>query len=150
MKVILLQDVKSVGKKGEIVEVAEGYGRNFLLPKKLAKEATTANVNQAKKDQATAAHRAAQAKDEAVVLGAQIEKVVVKMTMRVGENGKVFGSINSKDVAEALVKQTGLDIDRRKVELKNAIKNLGEYTAVAKLHTDVTAQFKVMVTKEEA
>lgn len=150
MKVILLQDVKSVGKKGEIVEVAEGYGRNFLLPKKMAKEATTANVNQAKKDQATAAHRAAQAKDEAVVLGAQIEKVVVKMTMRVGENGKVFGSINSKDVAEALVKQTGLDIDRRKVELKNAIKNLGEYTAVAKLHTDVTAQFKVMVTKEEA
>lgn len=150
MKVILLQDVKSVGKKGEIVEVAEGYGRNFLLPKKMAKEATTANVNQAKKDQATAAHRAAQAKDEAVVLGAQIEKVVVKMTMRVGENGKVFGSINSKDVAEALVKQTGLDIDRRKVELKNAIKNLGEYTAVAKLYTDVTAQFKVMVTKEEA
>lgn len=150
MKVILLQDVKSVGKKGEIVEVAEGYGRNFLLPKKMAKEATTANVNQAKKDQATAAHRAAQAKDEAIVLGAQIEKVVVKMTMRVGENGKVFGSINSKDVAEALVKQTGLDIDRRKVELKNAIKNLGEYTAVAKLHTDVTAQFKVMVTKEEA
>lgn len=150
MKVILLQDVKSVGKKGEVVEVAEGYGRNFLLPKKMAKEATVANVNQAKKDQATAAHRAAQAKDEAIVLGNQIEKVVVKMTMRVGENGKVFGSINSKDVAEALVKQTGLDIDRRKVELKNAIKNLGEYTAVAKLHTDVTAKFKVMVTKEEA
>lgn len=150
MKVILLQDVKSVGKKGEIVEVAEGYGRNFLLPKKLAKEANIANVNQAKRDQATAAHRAAQAKDEAVVLGAQVEKVVVKMTMRIGENGKVFGSINSKDVAEALVAQTGLNIDRRKVELKAAIKNLGEYTAVAKLHPEVTSKFKVMVTKEEA
>lgn len=148
MKVILLQDIKSLGKKGEIVETAEGYGRNYLLPKKLAKEANAANVNQAKKDQATAAHRAAQAKDEAVVLGAQIEKIVVKMTMRVGENGKVFGSINSKDVAEALIKQTGLNIDRRKVELKNAIKGLGEYTAVAKLHPEVTSSFKVMVDKE--
>lgn len=150
MKVILLQDIKGLGKKGEIVETAEGYGRNYLLPKKMAKEANAANVNQAKKDQATAAHRAAQAKDEAIVLGHQVEKVVVKMTMRVGENGRVFGSINSKDVAEALVKQTGLNIDRRKVEIKNTIKNLGEYTAVAKLHTDVTAQFKVMVVKEEA
>ncbi len=148
MKVILLEDVKNLGKKGEIVETAEGYGRNFLLPKKLAKEANTANVNQAKRDQATAAHRAAQAKDEAVVLAAQVEKVVVNMTMRIGENGKVFGSINSKDVAEALVKQTGLNIDRRKVELKNAIKGLGEYTAVAKLHPDVTANFKVMVVEE--
>lgn len=150
MKVILLEDVKNLGKKGEIVETAEGYGRNFLLPKKLAKEANAANVNQAKRDQATAAHRAAQAKDEAVVLAAQVEKVVVNMTMRIGENGKVFGSINSKDVAEALVKQTGLNIDRRKVELKNAIKGLGEYTAVAKLHPDVTASFKVMVVEEQA
>lgn len=148
MKVILLQDVKSLGKKGDIVEVAEGYGRNFLLSKKMAKEATAANLNQAKKDQATAAHRAAQAKDEAVVLGAQIEKVVVTVKVRVGENGKMFGSVTSKDVAEALVKQTGLNIDRRKVELKGTVKNLGEYNAVAKLHTDVVAQFKVMVVAE--
>ena len=148
MKVILLQDVKNLGKKGDIVETAEGYGRNFLLPRKMAKEATTANLNQAKKDQATAKHRAAQAKDEAVVLGAQIEKVVVVLKVRVGENGKMFGSVNSKDVAEALIKQTGLDIDRRKIELKTAVKGLGEYTAVAKLHTDVNATFKVMVEAE--
>lgn len=148
MKVILLQDIKNLGKKGEIVETAEGYGRNYLLPRKLAKEASAANVNQAKKDQATAAHRAAQQKDEAVVLGAQIEKVVVRMKVRVGENGKMFGSVASKDVAEALIKQTGIDIDRRKVELKTAVKGLGEYTAVAKLHTDVTAEFKVMVEAE--
>ena len=135
MKVILLQDVKSLGKKGDIVETAEGYGRNYLLPRKLAKEAT-------------AAHRAAQAKDEAVVLGAQIEKIVVSMKVRVGENGKMFGSVTSKDVAEALIKQTGLNIDRRKIELKSAVKGLGEYTAVAKLHTDVTATFKVMVEAE--
>ena len=148
MKVILLQDVKNLGKKGDIVETAEGYGRNFLLPRKMAKEATTANLNQAKKDQATAKHRAAQAKDEAVVLGAQVEKVVVVLKVRVGENGKMFGSVTSKDVAEALIKQTGLDIDRRKIELKSAVKGLGEYTAVAKLHTDVTATFMVMVEAE--
>ena len=90
----------------------------------------------------------AQAKDEAVVLGAQVEKVVVTLQVRVGENGKMFGSITSKDVAEALIKQTGLNIDRRKIELKNAVKGLGEYTAVAKLHTDVTATFKVVVEAE--
>ena len=148
MKVILLQDVKSLGKKGDVVETAEGYGRNYLLPRKLAKEATAANLNQAKADKATAAHRAAQAKDEAVVLGTQIEKMVVNMKVRVGENGKMFGSVTSKDVAEALIKQTGLEIDRRKIELKSAVKGLGEYTAVAKLHTDVTATFKVMVEAE--
>ncbi len=148
MKVILLADVKNVGKKGEIVETAEGYGRNYLIPRKLAKEANVANVNQAKKDQATAAHRAAQAKDEAVVLGAQVEKVTVVVKVRVGENGKMFGSVASKDVAEALIKQTGLKIDRRKIELKNAVKSLGEYTAVAKLHPEVTSQFKVVVEAE--
>lgn len=148
MKVILLQDVKSLGKKGDIVETAEGYGRNYLLPRKLAKEANAANVNQAKADKATAAHRAAQAKDEAVVLGAQVEKVVVTIKMRLGENGKMFGSVTSKDVAEALIKQTGLNIDRRKIELKNSVKSLGEYTAVAKLHPEVTSQFKVMVEAE--
>ena len=81
-------------------------------------------------------------------MGAQIEKMVVNMKVRVGENGKMFGSVTSKDVAEALIKQTGLEIDRRKIELKSAVKGLGEYTAVAKLHTDVTATFKVMVEAE--
>lgn len=148
MKVILLQDIKSLGKKGDIVETAEGYGRNYLLPRKLAKEANAANLNQAKQDKATAAHRAAQQKDEAVVLGAQIQKVVVTVKVRVGENGKMFGSVTSKDVAEALIKQTGIQIDRRKVELKTAVKGLGEYTAVAKLHVDVAAEFKVVVAAE--
>lgn len=148
MKVILLQDIKSLGKKGDVVETAEGYGRNYLLPRKLAKEANAANLNQAKQDKATAAHRAAQQKDEAVVLGAQVQKVVVHLKVRLGDNGKMFGSVTSKDVAEALIKQTGIQIDRRKVELKTAVKGLGEYTAVAKLHTDVTAEFKVIVEAE--
>lgn len=148
MKVILLQDIKSLGKKGDIVETAEGYGRNYLLPRKLAKEANAANINQAKQDKATAAHRAAQQKDEAVVLGAQIQKVVVTIKMRLGDNGKMFGSVTSKDVAEALVKQTGIEIDRRKVELKAAVKGLGEYKAIAKLHPEVAAEFKVVVEAE--
>lgn len=148
MKVILLQDIKSLGKKGDIVETAEGYGRNYLLPRKLAKEANAANLNQARQDKATAAHRAAQQKDEAVVLGAQVQKVVVHLKVRLGDNGKMFGSVTSKDVAEALIKQTGIQIDRRKVELKTAVKGLGEYNAVAKLHTDVTAEFKVIVEAE--
>ena len=145
MKVILLQDVKNLGKKGDIVEAADGYARNFLLARKIAKEASVANVNQAKQDKAVASHRAAQQKDEAVVLGAQIEKVVVNIKVQLGANGKMFGSVTSKDVAEALIKQTGIQIDRRKVELKTAVKGLGEYDAVAKLHPEVTSAFKVVV-----
>ena len=145
MKVILLQDVKNLGKKGDIVETAEGYGRNYLLPRKMAKEANAANLNQAKKDQATQAHRAAQRKDEAVMLSAQLKKVHVVVKVRVGENGKM---LTSKDVAEALIEQTKLDIDRRKVELKGAVKGIGEYTAVAKLHPEISAEFAVTVAAE--
>ena len=149
MKVILLQDIKSVGKKGDIVEASDGYARNYLMPKKLAKEASAANVNQARKDQETAVYRAAQKQDEAKVLAAQIEKVIVKIKVRVGENGKMFGSVASKDVAEALIKQTRLEsIDRRKIELKNPVKGLGTYTAVAKLHPEIAAEFKVEIEAE--
>lgn len=149
MKVILLQDIKALGKKGDVVETAEGYGRNYLLPKKLAKEASASNLNQAKKDQEIAVYRAAQKKDEATVLAAQIEKVSVKIKVRVGENGKLFGSVASKDVAEALIKQTQLEgIDRRKIELKTAVKGLGSYKAVAKLHPEIAAEFTVEVEAE--
>ena len=145
MKVILLQDVKNLGKKGDIVETAEGYGRNYLLPRKMAKEANAANLNEAKQNKATEAHRAAQRKDEAVMLAAQLKKVHVIVKVRVGDNGKMFGSVTSKDVAEALIEQTKLDIDRRKVELKSAVKGVGEYTAVAKLHPEISAEFAVTV-----
>lgn len=145
MKVILLSDVKKLGKKGDIVETAEGYGRNYLIPKNLAKEATAANMNQAIQDKKVAAHRAAQRKDEAVVLVAQIEKVTVKLQLKIGANGKLFGAVTAKDVAEALMKQTGLEIDRRKIELEQAVKQPGSYTAVAKLHPEVSAGFTVVV-----
>ncbi len=145
MKVILLQDVKSVGKANEIVEVAEGYGRNFLLPRKLAKEATAANINQAKADVATAAHHAAVRKDEAVVLAAQIKKITVTVPVKIGTNDKMYGNVTSKDIAEQLKLQTGLDIDKRKIELKTPVKGLGLHTAIAKLHPDVAAEFQVNV-----
>ncbi|MDD4321778.1 MAG: 50S ribosomal protein L9 [Acidaminococcaceae bacterium] len=149
MKVILLQDVKKLGKKGDIVETAEGYGRNYLLPRALAKEASAANLNLARQSQEVAAHRAAQKRDEAIVLAAQLEKVVVKMSVKVGANGKMFGSIASKDVAEALIEQTQLEgVDRRKIELTSPIKSAGRYTAVAKLHPEISATFVVEV--EEA
>ena len=149
MDVILLERIAKLGQMGETVKVRDGFARNYLLPKKLAKEASAANVNQAKKDQETAAHRTAQKRDEAVVLAAQIEKVIVKLKVRVGENGKMFGSVASKDVAEALIKQTQLEgIDRRKIELKTAVKGLGIYTAVAKLHPEIAAEFKVEIEAE--
>lgn len=149
MKVILLQDIKKLGKKGEIIETAEGYGRNYLIPRKLAKEATLQNVNQAKQDMAVAKHRKAQAHDEAVILAAQLEKVVLHMKVKVGANGKLFGSIASKDVADALIAQTGMEgVDRRKIEVPETIKSPGEYTATAKLMPDVVAKFKVLVETE--
>ena len=128
MKVILLKDVKKLGKKGEIIETAEGYGRNYLIPRGFAQEAK------------------AQAHDEAVVLASQLEKVVLHLAVKVGENGKLFGSIASKDVADALLAQTGMEgIDRRKIEIPETIKSPGEYTATAKLLPEVTAKFKVVV-----
>ena len=145
MKVILLQDVKNYGKKGEIVEVAEGYGRNYLLPRKMAKEANAANVNQAKADAATAAHHAAVRKDEATILAAQLKKLTVRVFVKIGNNGKLFGTVTSKDVAEALKKETGLEIDRRKIELKTPVKGLGTHTAIAKLHPDIISEFQVEV-----
>lgn len=150
MKVILLEDVKALGKKNDIVEVAEGYGRNFLLPRKLAKEASAANLNQAKANAATVAHHAAVRKDEAVVLASQMQKLVVEIKVKVGANKKIFGTVTPKDVADAIKKQTDLDIDRRKIEFKIPVKGLGMHTAIAKLHPDVTTEFQVNVTEEQA
>ena len=148
MKVILQQDVKKVGSKGDIVEVSEGYGRNFLLPKKLAVEATAANLETAKQKANSAARKKQQATDEARLLAAQLEKVSVKVAVRIGEGGKLFGSVTGKDVADALAKEHGIDVDRRKISLKNEVTGAGEYEAVIKVHPEIQSTIRVLVVAE--
>ena len=145
MKVILQQDVKKVGSKGDIVEVSEGYGRNFLLPKKLAVEATAANLETAKQKANSAARKKQQATDEARLLAAQLEKVSVKVAVRIGEGGKLFGSVTGKDVADALAKEHGIDVDRRKISLKSEVTGTGEYEAVIKVHPEIQSTIRVLV-----
>ena len=148
MKVILQQDVKKVGSKGDVVEVSEGYGRNFLLPKKLAVEATAANLETAKQKANSAARKKQQAADEARLLAAQLEKVSVKVAVRTGDGGKLFGSVMGKDVADALAKEHGIDIDRRKISLKSEVTGTGEYEAVIKVHPEIQSTIRVLVVAE--
>lgn len=145
MKVILLQEVKSLGKKDDIVEVSEGYARNFLLPKKLALPATDVVVQQIKAKKAAQAKRDQQALDEAKMLASQLSKIAVSVCVKCGEGGKLFGAVTGKDVADALLQQHGFDIDKRKVELKNTIKSIGDYTAIIRVHADVSANIAVNV-----
>ncbi len=142
------QDVKKVGSKGDIVEVSEGYGRNFLLPKKLAVEATAANLETAKQKANSAARKKQQATDEARLLAAQLEKVSVKVAVRIGEGGKLFGSVTGKDVADALAKEHGIDVDRRKISLKSEVTGTGEYEAVIKVHPEIQSTIGVVVVAE--
>ena len=147
MKLILTQDVKKVGKKGEIVEVSEGYGRNFLLPKKFAVEANASNLNVAAAKQGSAKRKKQQDDDEAKLMAAQLAKVSVAVKVWVGEGGKIFGSVTGKDVSEELKKQN-IDIDKRKISFKEEITGLGEYEAVIKVHPAVTSTIKVKVIEE--
>lgn len=146
MKLILQQEVKKLGKKGDIIEVSEGYARNYLLPQKLAIEATSVNVNTATQKKEAEARKAQRMMDEARVQAAQMAKITVTVPVKTGEGGKLFGSVNSKDVADALLAQHGIEIDKRKIELKETIKALGTYPATIKLHTEVSVQIQVTVT----
>lgn len=147
MKVILLADVKGKGKKGQIIEVSEGYGRNFLLPKKLAEPATESNVNEAKQAANSQAHKAQKELDEARLLASQLNQVVVTIPVKVGE-GKLFGTVTSQDIASHLKSEHGFEIKKQKIELKNPIKSLGTFEAVLKLHTEVSAKIEVHVIPE--
>ena len=147
MKVILQADVKNIGKKGEIVEVADGYGRNFLLPKKLALPASAENVNVAKAQAGAKARKDAMAEDEARLMAAQLEKVTVDIPVRIGEKGRLFGAVTGKDVAEALKKQN-IDVDRRKIAIRGEVTGEGIYEAVVKVHPSIATTIKIHVRKE--
>ncbi len=145
MKVILLQDVKSLGKKDEIVEVSDGYARNFVLPKKVGVEATPKNLNELKLKKAHEDKVAAEKLADAQALADKMKDESITVSLKVGEGGKTFGSISSKEIAEEMKKQLGYDIDKKKIVLKESIKSVGTHIVDIKLHTKVTAQISVKV-----
>ena len=148
MKVILLQDVKPHGKKGDMVEINDGYARNFIIPKKLGVEANSANMNDLKLQKANQEKIAAQQLADAKELAEKIEKIKVKMKIKTGEGGKTFGSITAKEISAELKKQHNIDIDKKKIVLNDAIKSIGEFSVNIKLHAKVTANLSVNVDSE--
>lgn len=148
MEVILKEDIDKLGSRGDVVKVAEGYGRNFLLPRKLAIEATKANKTVIEQMKASAVRKSATEKAGAEELAKQFDQVAVEFTRKVGEKDHLFGSVTSADIADALAAK-GFNVDRRKIQLVEPLKSLGEYTIPIRLHREVTAHFKVTVNKEE-
>jgi large subunit ribosomal protein L9 len=149
MEVILKEDVEKLGHRGDVVKVAEGYGRNFLLPRKLAIEATKANKTVIEQMKAASVRKSATEKTQAEELAKQFDAVAVEFSRKVGEKDHLFGSVTSADIADALAAK-GFNVDRRKIQLAEPLKSLGEYTIPIKLHREVTAHFKVTVNKDEA
>jgi large subunit ribosomal protein L9 len=147
MEVILKEDVVKLGSRGDVVKVAAGYGRNYLLPKKLAIEANAANKAVVVQMKASAVRRNAKEKAGAEELAKQIDAVAVSFTRKAGEGDHLFGSVTSSDIAAELTKK-GFDIDRRKIQLHEPLKQLGDFTIAVKLHKEVTAHFKVVIEKE--
>lgn len=149
MEVILKEDVNNLGHRGDVVKVAEGYGRNYLLPQKLAMEATAANKAVIEQMKASAVRKSAKEKSEAEALVSQLDAVSLGFARKVGENEHLFGSVTSADIAQQLEAQ-GFHIDRRKIQLDEPLKSIGEFLVPIKLHREVTAHLKVVVTAEAA
>lgn len=145
MKVILLEDVKSVGKKGELVNVSDGYARNFIFKKKLGIEATPKNLNDLKLQKQNEAKIAAENLSNAQTFAKEIETKTVEVGIKAGQDGRVFGSVSTKEIAAAAKEQLGYDLDKKKMQLKEPIKNIGTYTVPIRLHPKVTAELKVIV-----
>ena len=147
MEVVLLEDVKALGKKGQIVKVNDGYARNFILPKKLGVEANTKNLNDLKLQKANEAKVAAEQLAEATALAAKIDELSVTVSIKAGEGGRTFGSVSTKEIAKAAADQLHLDIDKKKMVLTDPIRSLGTFEVPIKLHKDVTAKLRVKVTE---
>ncbi len=148
MKIILLENVKSLGKKGDIVNVSDGYARNMLLPKKLGVEATPANMNSLKLQNAHQEKVAQENLEAAKAFKAQIDPCSVTIPIKAGENGKVFGSVAAQTIVEAAKEQLGFELDKKKIQLSAPIREIGEQQVEIKLHPQVTASLKVIVTAE--
>ena len=145
MKVILLEDVKALGKKGQIVNVSDGYARNMILPKKLGVEATPKNLNDLKLQKANAEKVAQENLEAAQAFAKDLETKEIILTLKVGEGGRTFGSVSSKEISEAAQTQLGLDIDKKKMVLPEPIKSIGSFEVPIKLHKEVTARLSVKV-----
>ena len=148
MKVILLQDVKGKGKKGQMLEISDGYARNFLLPKKLAVEATPDAINTMRMNDKAAAERAAKERAEALEISHKLREMTLVVTAKGGGAGKLFGSVTSQEIADALKAKSGITIDKRKIVMSDSIKNVGTYTVQCKLGYEITAPLTVKI--EEA
>ena len=145
MKVILTQDVRGQGKRGQMIEVSDGYARNFLLPRKLAQEATADNVNTMKMNDKAAQERQAKERAEALEIRNRMKDMTVVVTAKGGGAGRLFGSVTNNEIAESLAQQTGIQLDKRKLVLDDPIKQTGLYTVKCKLGYEITADLKVEV-----
>ena len=145
MKVILLADVKGQGKKNDVIEVSDGYGKNFLIPRKLAKVADAQSLNDVKVKEESRLHRIATEKKEAQELAKKLETIVVKISASSGADGRLYGSITSKDISERLAQDHGIVLDKRKLVVADPIKAYGKYEVEAKLYTEVTGKVYVLV-----
>ena len=145
MKVILLQDVKGKGKKGQMIEVSDGYARNFMLPKKLAIEATADAVNTMRMNDKAAAEKAARERAEALEISRKLREMTVVVTAKGGGAGRLFGSVTNQEIADALAKASGIKLDKRKIVLSDPIKSVGTYTVQCKLGYEITAPLTVKI-----
>ncbi|MBQ9489536.1 MAG: 50S ribosomal protein L9 [Lachnospiraceae bacterium] len=148
MKIILLQDEKKLGKKGDIIEASEGYARNYILPKKIGVEATPKNLNELKLHKANEEKKAKELLEQAQALSKDLEQKQVIVKIKAGEGGKTFGSVSTKEIGVALKEQHGIEVDKKKIQLAESLKNFGTYEVVIKLHPQVAAKLSVKVVEE--
>lgn len=147
MKIILLQDEKKLGKKGDIIEASDGYARNYILPKKIGVEATSKNLNDLKLQKAKESRIAQEQLEAAQTLAAQLETKQVVVKIKAGEGGRAFGSVSSKEIAAACKEQCGIELDKKKIQLPESLKSFGSYEVSIKLHPQVTGKLTVKVTE---
>ena len=150
MKVILLQDIQGTGKKNQIIETSDGYARNYLLPRKLAKEATAEALNALEKSQGASRHREEVRRQEAEVRARELKGKVIQIEAKGGENGKIYGSVTNEQIAAALKEQHGVEVDKKKIDLSEPVRTVGETDIVVKLYPEISAKMLLRVTGGEA